>query len=139
MGELIFGEDMVTTGASNDFQQVARTARLMVTQLGFSDKIGQLCIGGSSGPSFLGQEMGQGMSMETMDVIDSEVRALVRQAYRRAKDLIVSNMAVLHKTADVLLEKENINGQEFEAILIAEGGSMYLKDDSPETTVPYSV
>merc|ERR1712157_561114 len=109
--ELIFGEDMVTTGASGDFQQVTRTARLMVTQLGFSDKIGQLCIGGSSGPSFLGQEMGQGqdMSMETMDVIDSEVRALVRQAYRRAKDLIVSNMAVLHKTADVLLEKENIN------------------------------
>ena len=139
--ELIFGEDMVTTGASNDFQQVARTAKMMVTQLGFSDKIGQVSLGGRSGPSFLGGEMGQNqdMSMETMDIVDSEVRALVCQAYRRAKDLMVTNINVLHKTAEILMEKENINGQEFEQILIAEGGCMYLKEDSPTTTVPYSV
>merc|ERR1711959_499945 len=139
--ELIFGDDNVTTGASGDFQQVSRTARMMVTQLGFSKKIGQLSLGGRSGPSFLGQDMGQSqdMSMETMDVVDAEVRDLVRQAYRRAKDLIVSNISVLHKTADLLMEKENISGQEFEEILLAEGGSMYLKEDSPSTTVPYSV
>ena len=77
--------------------------------------------------------------METMDIVDSEVRALVCQAYRRAKDLMVTNINVLHKTAEILMEKENINGQEFEQILIAEGGSMYLKEDSPTTTVPYSV
>ena len=114
---------------------------MMVTQLGFSDKIGQISLGGRSGPSFLGGEMGQNqdMSMETMDIVDSEVRALVAQAYRRAKDLMVTNINVLHKTAEILMEKENINGQEFEAILIAEGGSMYLKEDSPSTTVPYSV
>merc|ERR1711959_696300 len=139
--ELIFGAENVTTGASGDFQQVTRTAKMMVTQLGFSKKIGQLSLGGRSGPSFLGGEMGQSqdMSMETMDVVDAEVRDLVRQAYRRAKDLIVSNISVLHKTADLLMEKENISGQEFEEILLAEGGSMYLKEDSPSTTVPYSV
>merc|ERR1711998_156130 len=51
--ELIFGADNVTTGASNDFQQVTRTARMMVTQMGFSEKLGQVAVAGSSGPSFL--------------------------------------------------------------------------------------
>lgn len=138
--ELIFGAEDVTTGASGDFQQVSRTARMMVTQLGMSDEVGQVALQGSSGPSFLGAEAGQSqdMSMETMDVVDREVRKLVGQAYRRAKDLVVTNIDVLHKTADVLLEKENISGSEFEAIMKESGGKMYLKDDSPETIVPYS-
>ena len=57
--ELVFGEDDITTGASGDFMQVTRTARLMITQMGFSDKLGQVAWGGGSGPAFLGASAGQ--------------------------------------------------------------------------------
>ena len=137
--ELIFGEDDVTTGASNDFQQVTRTARLMVSQMGMSKKLGQVAWSGSSGPSFLGQQAGQAAecSAETTDLIDAEVRDIVNRAYRRAKDLVESNIEVLHKVAEVLLEKENIDGDEFQQIMLACGSGLYLKEDSPSTKVPY--
>lgn len=137
--ELIFGPENVTTGASNDFQQVSRTARMMVTQMGFSDKLGQVALSGGGGPSFLGQEVAQGAdySQKTSDIIDGEVKELVNRAYRRAKDLVESNIAVLHKTADVLLEVESIDGEQFQNIFLEIEAEMYLKDDSPTTTVPY--
>lgn len=138
--ELIFGADNVTTGASNDFQQVTRTARMMVTQMGFSEKLGQVAVAGSSGPSFLGQDVGQSAdySAKTSDIIDNEVKDLVNCAYRRAKDLIETNIAVLHKTADVLMEKENIDGEQFSNIFLEIEAEMYLKEDSPETAVPFT-
>ncbi len=82
--ELIFGDDDITTGASGDFQQVTRIARLMVTQLGFSPKLGQVAWSSSGGQSFLGGSMAQpsDFSMQTADEIDSEVKALVEVAYR---------------------------------------------------------
>lgn len=137
--ELIFGEENVTTGASNDFQQVSRTARSMITQCGFSDVLAPVALSGSSGPSFLGGEMGQGAdySQATADTIDKEVQELVSRAYRRAKDLVVTNMNVLHATADVLMEKETITGEEFQQIFLQSQAEMYLKEDSPETAVPY--
>eukprot|EP00191_Tetraselmis_sp_GSL018_P016922 CAMPEP_0177592656 /NCGR_PEP_ID=MMETSP0419_2-20121207/8681_1 /TAXON_ID=582737 /ORGANISM="Tetraselmis sp., Strain GSL018" /LENGTH=705 /DNA_ID=CAMNT_0019083547 /DNA_START=94 /DNA_END=2211 /DNA_ORIENTATION=+ len=137
--ELIFGPEDVTTGASNDFMQVTRTARLMVSQMGFSDELGQVCWSQSSGNSFLGQQMGTGsdFSMETADKIDKEVKKLVERAYRRAKDLIQTNMEILHKTAAVLIEKENIDGDEFQRIILEAQVSQYLKDDEPSVSVPY--
>ncbi|KAK3265141.1 ATP-dependent zinc metalloprotease FTSH 1, chloroplastic [Cymbomonas tetramitiformis] len=137
--ELIFGEENVTTGASNDFQQVSRTAKSMITQCGFSDILAPVALSGSSGPSFLGGEMGQGAdySQTTADTIDKEVQELVSRAYRRAKDLVVTNIGVLHATADVLMEKETITGEEFQQIFLKSQAEMYLKNDSPETAVPY--
>lgn len=137
--ELIFGEEAVTTGASGDFMQVSRTARMMVTQMGFSDKLGQLNLGGGGGPSFLGQEAGQQAeySQMTADLIDAEVKDLVERAYRRAKDLVVTNIDVLHATAEVLVEKEQIDGDEFERIFTECRCKLYLQEDSPGTTVPY--
>merc|ERR1740127_7077 len=137
--ELIFGAEDVTTGASGDFQQVTRTAKMMVTQMGFSKKIGQLCLSSGGGPSFLGQDAGQGdeYSMETADIIDSEVKALVTRAYRRAKDCIQQNIQVLHDTADVLLDKESIDGDEFEKIMFNAKSELYLKEDNLEVVVPY--
>ena len=75
--ELIFGEDDITTGAGGDFQQVTRTARMMVEQMGFSDKLGQVAWGGGGGPSFLGASAGTSsdFSQTTADIIDTEVRA----------------------------------------------------------------
>jgi len=137
--ELIFGSENVTTGASNDFQQVTRTARMMVTQMGFSDKVGQVALGGGGGPSFLGSEMAQGAdySAKTSDILDSEVKDLVNRAYRRAKDLMETNINVLHRVAEILLEKENIDGDEFMKVFQEVEAEMYLKEDSPSTTVPF--
>ncbi len=96
--ELIFGDNDITTGASNDFQQVTRVARLMVTQLGMSKVLGQVAWS-SGGQSFLGSQAGQpaDFSMATADEIDREVKSLVETAYRRAKDLMQSNIDILHK------------------------------------------
>merc|ERR1719238_373126 len=137
--ELIFGAENVTTGASGDFQQVTRTAKMMVTQMGFSDELGQVCYGGGGGPSFLGAQMGQGSdySGETADIIDKEVKDLVNRAYRRAKDLMQTNIGILHEVAEKLIEKENMDGDEFEKIILASGASQYTKDDEPSITVPY--
>jgi cell division protease FtsH len=137
--ELIFGDDDITTGASGDFQQVSRTARMMVTQMGFIKSLGQVAWGGSSGPSFLGQEVGQQgeFSAETAGLIDAEVKAIVEKAYRRAKDLVSTNIEVLHKTAEVLMEKETIDGDEFMQIVLASNATQYLKDDEPSVTIPY--
>ncbi|KAK9862971.1 hypothetical protein WJX84_010196 [Apatococcus fuscideae] len=87
--ELIFGPEEVTTGASGDFQQVARVAKMMVTQMGFSKKLGQLSWSSGGGNPFMGNQMGQApdCSMTTSDDIDTEVRDMVTRAYRRAKDL----------------------------------------------------
>lgn len=137
--ELIFGEDDITTGASNDFQQVTRIARTMVSQLGFSEKLGQIAWSGSGGPTFLGQSMAQPgeFSMSTSNAIDTEVKDYVERAYRRAKDLIQSNIGILHSTAEVLMEKETIDGEEFEQIVMEAQATQYLKRDAPSVTIPY--
>jgi cell division protease FtsH len=137
--ELIFGEDDITTGASGDFQQVTRTARLMVTQLGFSKRLGQIAWSSGGGQSFLGQSMAQpsDFSSQTADEIDAEVKDLVERAYRRAKDLVQSNIEVLHKVAAVLVEKENIDGDEFQQLVQESRAEQYLKADAPGVTIPY--
>ena len=137
--ELIFGAEDVTTGASGDFQQVTRTARMMVEQMGFSKKIGQIAIKSGGGNSFLGNDVGRGAdySAATAAVVDEEVKTLVTAAYRRAKDLVQLNIDVLHAVADVLMEKENIDGEEFERIMLGAKSELYLKADEPSVTVPY--
>ncbi|KAI8473957.1 MAG: peptidase family M41-domain-containing protein [Monoraphidium minutum] len=137
--ELIFGDDDITTGASGDFQQVTRTARLMVTQLGFSKRLGQVAWSSGGGNAFLGQSMAQpsDFSSATADEIDSEVKDLVERAYRRAKDLVQSNIEILHRVAAVLMEKENIDGDEFQQIVLESQAEQYLKGDAPGVTIPY--
>lgn len=137
--ELIFGEDEITTGASSDFQQVSRIARLMVTQLGLSKKLGQVAWSQGGGNQFLGASAAQpaDFSQKTADEIDNEVKDLVERAYRRAKDLVLSNVDILHKVAAVLIEKENIDGDEFQQIVLASQAQQYLKKDAPGVSIPY--
>ena len=137
--ELIFGAEDVTTGASGDFQQVTRTARMMVEQMGFSKRIGQIAIKTGGGQSFLGNDAGRAAdySATTAGIVDEEVKILVTAAYRRAKDLVQENIAVLHAVAEVLMEKENIDGDEFEQIMLKAKSELYLKADNPTITVPY--
>ena len=137
--ELIFGAENVTTGASGDFQQVSRTARMMIEQMGFSDKIGQIALKSGGGQTFLGNDAGRGAdySQTTADIVDSEVQALVEVAYRRAKDLVQENIQCLHDVAEVLLDKENIDGDEFEQIMLKAKAKLYLKNDNSAVDVPF--
>ena len=137
--ELIFGPDDVTTGASGDFQQVSRVARMMVSQMGFSKKLGQVAWSQSGGGQFLGAQMAQPAecSGATADLIDSEVKAIVETAYRRAKDLVQSNINVLHACAELLLEREQIDGEDLQALLVEAQSQQYLKPDEPSATIPY--
>ena len=137
--ELIFGAENVTTGASGDFQQVSNTARMMVEQMGFSEKIGQIALKTGGGQSFLGNDAGRAAdySQTTANLVDAEVKDLVEKAYRRAKDLVEENIDCLHAVADVLLDKENIDGDEFEKIMLAAKAKLYLKDDNESVEVPF--
>lgn len=136
--EIIFGEDAVTTGASSDFMQVSRVAKMMITQMGMGD-LGQVAWSSQGGQSFVGQQMGQpsDCSDATNSAIDEEIKALVERAYRRAKDLIQTNLSILHRVADVLLEKEQIDGDEFLRIMMEEQASQYLLRDNKDVSVPY--
>ncbi|KAK9755163.1 hypothetical protein RND81_01G006300 [Saponaria officinalis] len=126
--EVIFGEDNVTTGASNDFMQVSRVARQMVERLGFSKKIGQIAVGGGGGNPFLGQQMSsqKDYSMATADIVDAEVRELVETAYKRAKEIVTTHIDILHKLAQLLIEKETVDGEEFMSLFIDGKAELYV-------------
>nr|WP_216670387.1 ATP-dependent zinc metalloprotease FtsH3 [Microcoleus asticus] len=117
--EIVFGEEEVTTGASNDLQQVARVARQMVTRFGMSDRLGPVALGRQQGNMFMGRDImaERDFSEETAATIDDEVRLLVEQAYRRAKDVLVGNRHVLNALADMLVEKETVDSDELQNLL----------------------
>jgi len=117
--EIIFGEEEVTTGASNDLQQVARVARQMVTQFGMSDKLGPVALGRQQGNPFLGRDIAseRDFSEKTAASIDSEVRILVDQAYDRCKQVLVENRHILDKLADMLVDKETVDSEELQHLL----------------------
>ncbi|MDJ1168853.1 ATP-dependent zinc metalloprotease FtsH3 [Roseofilum sp. BLCC_M154] len=117
--EIIFGEEEVTTGASNDLQQVARVARQMVTRFGMSDRLGPVALGRQQGNMFLGRDIAaeRDFSEETAAAIDDEVRNLVDQAYRRAKAVLVNNRAVLDQLAQMLVERETVDSEELQELL----------------------
>ena len=117
--EIVFGEEEVTTGASNDLQQVARVARQMVTRFGMSDRLGPVALGRQQGNMFLGRDIAaeRDFSEETAAAIDDEVRNLVEQAYRRAKSVLGENRSVLDQLADMLIERETVDAEELQDLL----------------------
>lgn len=117
--EIIFGEEEVTTGASNDLQQVTRVARQMVTRFGMSDRLGPVALGRQNGNVFLGRDIAsdRDFSDETAAAIDEEVHNLVEQAYRRAKEVLLNNRHILDKIAQLLVEKETVDSEELQEIL----------------------
>jgi cell division protease FtsH len=118
--EIIFGEEEVTTGASNDLQQVARVARQMITRFGMSDRLGPVALGRQQGNMFLGRDImsERDFSEETAAAVDEEVRKLVDVAYLRAKDVLVSNRHILDLIAQMLVEKETVDADELQEILV---------------------
>lgn len=117
--EIIFGEEEVTTGASNDLQQVARVARQMITRFGMSDRLGPVALGRQNGNMFLGRDIAsdRDFSDTTAATIDEEVRQLVDEAYQRAKDVLVGNKHILDKLSAMLIEKETVDAEELQELL----------------------
>ena len=114
--ELIFGD--VTTGASQDIKSVTSTARAMITQYGMSEKLGFINYEENTDEVFLGRDLGHSRSFseEVASEIDKEVKKLVDECYADAKRIILEHMDVLHACAALLIEKERINRDEFEAL-----------------------
>ncbi len=117
--ELIFGEEEVTTGASNDLQQVARVARQMVTRFGMSDRVGPVALGRQQGNMFLGRDIvaERDFSEATAATVDDEIHQLVEVAYHRAKEVLVNNRHVLDRLVQMLVEKETVDAEELQDLL----------------------
>lgn len=110
--------DDISTGASNDIERATKIARAMVTQYGMSDRIGPMTLGVGQEEVFLGRDLAQSKeySEETASIIDEEVKSIIDTAYKTAEEILRRNIDKLHAVAGVLLEKEKIDGDEFEAI-----------------------
>jgi cell division protease FtsH len=110
----------VTTGASNDLQQVARVARQMVTRFGMSDRLGPVALGRAQGGMFLGRDIAaeRDFSEDTAAAIDEEVSLLVDEAYKRARQVLDDNRPVLDELAAMLVEKETVDAEELQELLI---------------------
>ena len=114
--ELIFGD--VTTGASQDIKQATQMARAMVTQYGMSDKVGLIHYGSDDDEVFIGRDLAhtKGYADQTAALIDGEVKNIIDESYAKAKELIQEHMNVLHRCAQLLIEKEKIGREEFESL-----------------------
>ena len=110
--------DDISTGASNDIERATKIARDMVTKYGMSDRIGAIMLGSSQEEVFLGRDFAHSKeySEETASVIDEEVKKIIDTAYRTAAEILQANADKLHMVAEILLEREKIDGDEFEAI-----------------------
>ena len=117
--KLILGD--ISTGAKNDIDRASSIARAMVMEYGLSDKIGTISYGSDNNEVFLGRDLGRGrnFSEEVGAMIDKEIKSLISNAYNTAEELLKENVNKLHAVASTLLEKEKIDGKEFEEIFDA--------------------
>jgi cell division protease FtsH len=126
-----------TTGAGNDIEKATDLARRMVCEWGMSEKLGPMTFGKKEEEIFLGRDFTQKVdySESTAIEIDSEVRRIIQESYHRAKDLLKSNLRLLHKVAEKLLEKEVLDGSEIDAIVRDFGGNSGGPMASPAAAV----
>lgn len=110
--------DDISTGASNDIERATKIARSMVTKYGMSDKVGAIMLGSTQEEVFLGRDFAQSKeySEETAAIIDEETKKIIDIAYNKAVEILKENIDKLHKVAGILLEKEKIDGEEFDEI-----------------------
>ena len=111
--------EQVTTGAGNDIEKATDLVRRMVCEWGMSEKLGPMTFGKKEEEIFLGRDFTQksDYSKNTAIEIDAEIRRIIQESYQRAKDLLTTNLRVLHKVAEKLLEKEVLDGSEIDAIV----------------------
>jgi cell division protease FtsH len=116
---LIFGEDMVTTGASNDIQRATELARNMVTKWGLSEKLGPLTYSEDEGEVFLGHSVAQHKNVSdiTAHAIDDEIRNIIDQNYARAEQILREQIDILHGMAAALMKYETIDSDQINDIM----------------------
>src|SRR5579863_5381430 len=140
--ELIFGEDKVTTGAADDIRRATNLARRMVTEFGFSDKLGPLRYSENEEEVFLGHSVTQrkNVSDATAKVIDDEIRRLVEEGEKTARLILNEHINDLHLVAKGLLEYETLSADEIQALLRGEeirpGGDSAPPPPRPRASVP---
>ena len=115
--ELIFGS--ITTGASNDIEQMTKLARAMITRYGMSDEFGMMALETVNG-QYLGGDTSLACAAETAAIVDEKAKTLLKKEYEKAMDLLKNNKQKLHELAKYLYEKETITGDEFMQILNAQ-------------------
>ncbi len=117
--ELVFGPDKVTTGAAQDIQQATEMARRMVTQFGMSDVVGPIAVGDREAEIFLGREVVQRreVSERTAELVDTEVKRVLTEAFERAKTILSSQRDVLDRLAAALLERETLDREEVDLVV----------------------
>ncbi len=110
--------DDISTGASNDIERATKIARSMVTKYGMSERIGTITLGQNQEEVFLGRDFAQSKeySEETAGIVDEEVKSIIDFAYKKAEEILKEHIDKLHSVAGVLLEKEKIDGEEFDQI-----------------------
>jgi cell division protease FtsH len=120
--ELIFGRDRVTTGASSDIQKATEIARRYVSQWGLSDSIGPILVGDNEQELFLGREIQhrREVSEKTAQLVDAEVSRVISVAYNRAKDVLTSNVELLHTVAAALLDRETLTREDIAVLMRGE-------------------
>jgi len=143
--ELIFGVENITTGAGNDIQQATGMARRMVTEFGFSEKLGPLRYTDNDEEIFLGHSVTQhkNVSEKTANLIDEEVRRLIDEAEGKARAILTKEKDQLENITQALLEYETLSGSEVDDILAGKGVHRPDPDDTPteggaKTSVPSS-
>src|SRR6266511_2587906 len=117
--ELVFGPDKVTTGAAADIQQATEMARRMVTQFGMSDVVGPIAVGDREAEIFLGREVVQRreISDRTAEIVDTELKRILSEAYERARTIIADHRAALDRLASALLERETLDREEVDLVV----------------------
>jgi len=120
--EIVFGRDRVTTGAASDIQQATAIARRYVTQWGLSEAIGPVLVGDNEQELFLGREIQhrREVSEQTAQIVDSEVKRVIEEAYSRAKRTLEDNLDLLHMVAGALLERETLTREDI--AVLSKGG-----------------
>jgi cell division protease FtsH len=132
--ELVFGKENITTGAGSDIQQATRIARAMITQFGFSDKLGPQLYTDNEEEVFLGHSVARQkhVSDATAEMIDDEVRRLIDEAQETARRILTEKRDELDKLAEALLEYETLSGSEVDAVI--KGEPIYRPDADDDDT-----
>jgi cell division protease FtsH len=129
--------DDITTGASQDIKQATNMARAMVTKYGFSEQIGLICYGSDEDEVFIGRDLAQAKSFgdQTARDIDLEVKKIMDHSYAEAKRMILEHKDVLEKSCQLLLEKEKITREEFEALFLEDDAEAELLTEVKEKEI----
>jgi cell division protease FtsH len=135
--EIVFGE--ITTGASNDLEKVTATAKQMVMRFGMSEKLGPRVFGHDHGQPFLGREYSSepDYSDEIAREIDDEIRRIIESAHQEAKDILTQHEESLARISEILVTRETIEKEEFEALLAGKSEEdVFGADEEPEAPGP---